>query len=190
MSGSVDPQWLARLQALGKMQARYLWFLVIASIFYLGLSSGTLRPTNGEVKVPVLNLELGVAPILAAGPAVLSFLVLVVMGALRAYGRATENLGIERSDPRGEATDTEPNFLDLAFYPTESTRPVLRYVPRIVLFKYPVFLSLVLVQPGCLFWHSALSAVGIVGILVWCVASWRVAFYWHRRFRDLWPKKF
>ena len=68
MSDGLDPHWLARLQALGKMQARYLWFLVIASIFYLGLSSGTLRPMNGVVKVPVLNLELDVAPILAAGP--------------------------------------------------------------------------------------------------------------------------
>ena len=186
----IDPYWLARLQALGKMQARYLWLLVIASVFYLGLSSGTLRPTNGDVKVPVLNLELGVAPILAAGPVVLSFLVLVVVGALKAYLRASEHLRIDRYDPRGEAIDTEPNFLDLAFYSMGSTRPVLRHVPRVVQFKYPVFLSAVLVQAGYLLWHSTPSVVGVVGVIVWFVAVWQVAWYWHRRFRDLWLKRF
>jgi len=57
MNDRLDPYWLGRLQAIGKMQARYLWLLVVASVFYFGLSSGILRPTNGDVKVPVLNLN-------------------------------------------------------------------------------------------------------------------------------------
>jgi len=190
MNGSPDPLWLARLQALGKLQARYLWLLVVASVFYFGLSSGTLRPTNGDVKVPVLDLELGVASILAGGPVVLSFLVLVVIGALKAYRRASEQLGIDPADPRAEATDAEPNFLDMAFYSMGSTRPVLRHIPHVVQLKYPVFLSAVLLQAGNLLRHSTPSVVGVMGVIVWFVAVWQVAWYWHRRFRSLWPKRF
>ena len=185
-----DPDWLARLHALGRMQARYLWFLVISSLFYLGLSSGTLQATEGKVKAPIVNLELDVAPILAAGPAILSFLVLVVMGALRAYRRAGEHLGLGPSDQRGEATDTEPNFLDLAFYSTGSKRPILRHVEHIVLFKYPVFLSLVLVQAGYLWRYWTLSVLGVLGVLLWLIAWWQVALLWHQRLRGIWPKKF
>jgi hypothetical protein len=190
VSQGLDQYWVGRLQAVGKMQARYLWFLVIVSIFFLGLASGTLRPADGNVKVPVLNLELGVGPILAAGPIVLSFLVLVVMGTLTAYRVASERLGLETGDLRGEATDTEPNFLDMAFYCLKSERPVLRNIPTIVALKYPIFLSAVLVLAGYLLWQSMPSITGGVSVLVWLVAALRVGWYWRRRFRDLWPKKF
>ena len=50
---ALDPQLLARRQALGKMQARYLWFIVIAGLFFLQLR---LNPTTG-LKVPLIDLH-------------------------------------------------------------------------------------------------------------------------------------
>jgi len=208
--------WPARLQAVGKMQARYLWFLVVSGIFYGALASGALRPSeNGDaVKVPVLNLELDSAAILTTGPLVLSFLVLVITGALRAYRHASEQLKIDKWDDRGEATDTEPNFLDMAFYSrgpkrgAENTtgrgalkkhlatvkRLALHYVHKLVAFKYPVFLSLALVEAAWLWWFvesslapfsSFASVVNIVSVFLWLIACAQVLWYWSRRVADL-----
>ena len=38
-----DPNWLSRAQAVGKAQARYLWLLLIATLFYLALQDRVAR---------------------------------------------------------------------------------------------------------------------------------------------------
>jgi hypothetical protein len=186
-----DALWLERLKAVGKMQARYLWFLVVAMIFYGGLESGALRPAdNDTVKVPIFNLELDTAPILATGPFVLSFLVLVIMGTLKAYRRASEKLGITNLHELGEATDVDPNFLDLAFYSWGSKWLVLRYLAKLGLFKHAALLTLALAEAAWL-WHeqsfgilrasSFVIVVTIVGGVVWIIACWNLLWYWTRR---------
>lgn len=138
----LDPHWLARLHALGRMQACYLWFLVIAGVFYWQLR---LSPSSA-LKVPIIDLSLDSSTVLEAGPFVLSFLMLVEIGATKAYSVATEKLAFAPfDDPRGEATDTEPTFLDMAFYTARRSRRVgespvaFKWVAHL---KYPTFLSL------------------------------------------------
>src|SRR5262245_31928411 len=86
----LDAQLLARLQSLGKMQARYLWFIVITGLFYWQLR---LTP-SAELKMPLIDFHLDTLAVLEAGPLVLSFFVLVQMGAGRAYNAVTRKLGI------------------------------------------------------------------------------------------------
>jgi hypothetical protein len=173
-----ESHWLARLQAVGKMQARYLWFLVVACSFYGGLASGALRPADGNaVKVPVLNLELDSAPILTTGTLALSFLVLVIIGTLKAYRFASEQLGATKLLELGEATDVEPNFLDMAFYSgkwAKTPRPpilesvnspwfakwwrVMGHLTQLLgLIKYPALLTLALVEAAWLWWKVSRS---------------------------------
>jgi hypothetical protein len=75
--------------------------------------------TPSPLKVPIIELELDARLILASGPAVIGFLVLVLMGSLRAFSRARDKLGLGKgADWRAEAFDTYPNAIDLALYTT------------------------------------------------------------------------
>lgn len=88
-----DRDWLGRIQALGKAQAHYLWVLLITALFYAAILSPELEPQK-ELHIPLIGLQFDVRIISASGPAVLSFLLLVVMGSLRAYGEASKHLVI------------------------------------------------------------------------------------------------
>ena len=110
-----DGQWLARAQALGKAQSRYLWTLLIVAAFYIALEAGTT--TKSEMTVPLLELDISRQIVLACGPLVLSFLILAAMGSLQAYSEACVNLHQgENFDP--EQYDISPNAIDLAVYTT------------------------------------------------------------------------
>lgn len=180
--------WRDRLHAVGKTQARYLWFLVIACLFYWGLQSGSLHssPDSG-LSLPLVHLELEIGPVHEAGAFVISFLVLVVMGALRAFRTATETLQFAPvDDPHGEATDIDPNFLDLAFYSSRSSRIWLR---RLVHFKYPAVLSFALVEAAVLLvdlwppWSTRQRGIlGVLGMVFWLPAVGQVVWLWYRRF--------
>ena len=170
---------------------RYLWFLLITGVFYwqLGLSP------SADLKMPIIDVHLDTAAILEVGPFVLCFLVLVVLGAARAYAVASEKLGIGFDDPRGEATDTEPNFLDMTFYTARTSR---RVSPSPVAFKwiahlkYPAFFTLVLAEAAWLLWglwpvvgSTRRTIFAVLGLVAWLFAACRVGEQWWTRFKDL-----
>lgn len=183
--------WLERLNALGRLQARYLWFLIIAAVFYWQLR---LSP-RAELKVPIIDLFVDTSAVLEAGAFVLCFLVLVELGAARAYSVATEKLGFGFNDPLGEATDKEPNFLDMAFYtagPTRGLSPSPTVLKWIAHLKYPAFFTLVLAEAVWLLWglwpivgSVRRTVFAVLGLVAWLVAAWRVGEQWRTRFRNL-----
>jgi hypothetical protein len=180
--------WRDRLHAVGRAQARYLWFLVIAGLFYWGLRSGSLQssPDRG-LSLPLVHLELDIGPVREAGAFVISFLAIVVMGAFRAFQTASDTLQIAPiDDARGEATDLDPNFLDLAFYSRPSS---CLWIRRLVHFKYPVFISLALAEATFLLvdlwppWSTRQRGIlGVLGLAFWLLAVGQVGRLWYGRF--------
>lgn len=181
-------QWIERAQALGKAQARSLWLLLVAAIFFLAVGSGTPADSAGK-SVPLLGRDV-TAPawvVRASGPFVLSFLVTVAMGALRARGVAIENAGGDTKTAKAnEPWDVNPNPLDLAKYSQEETPLLLR---RFSLLGYPVFLTLIMIEVGWLAAELAhsYSNLPVAGKwLLWAsvpvvvVAAWQVVTYFFK----------
>jgi hypothetical protein len=92
----LDQYWLNRLQAVGKAQGRYLWILLISALFYAALRARVIDSTaeTNSLKVPLIDIELSAQVVLASGAPVISFVVLAVTGALRAFGQARTKLGL------------------------------------------------------------------------------------------------
>ncbi len=66
---NLDPRWLERLQVVGKAQARYLWVLLIAMIFYAALQQRVRAGLNEtSLKVPIVDLEVSGSVVLGFGP--------------------------------------------------------------------------------------------------------------------------
>lgn len=136
--------WLRRLEATGKAQARYLWLLLLTGLFF-----GALRvraSTSQPITVPLVDLELDATTVLAAGAPIIAFLVLAVMGAIRAWTRALEQIrGQSLRD--AEPLDIYPNALDLAIYTTEKSPALLRDA---LYFAYPLYLTAALAESAWL----------------------------------------
>jgi hypothetical protein len=176
----LDPYWLQRLQSVGKAQARYLWFLLVAALFYLALRPQVIAGSTGALQIPIVELQLDGSLVLASGPVVLSFLVLAIMGSLRAFRRARDKLSLGHgADWQSEAADTHPNAIDLAFYTTPESPKVLATVAY---FAYPGVLLAGLLEAAW-FWYELTSeqyavdhrtAFLVISVFVWVPAAWQV----------------
>jgi hypothetical protein len=184
---TLDPQWLARLQAIGRAQARYLWVLLVAMLFYAALQSQV--PAEGSpqaLEVPLVHLQLKPEAVAASGPAVLAFLLLVFNGALRAFDNARAELKLgEGLDSQLEPLDLHPNAIDLAIYTTSLSPP---RIARSVYFAYPVFLSMALLEAGWLWYRLLRSTPTLatylflaIGLLLWLPACWQLTVMWTLR---------
>lgn len=141
-----DPHWVDRLQATGRAQARYLWVLFVLCLFYAALFfqvRNTLPDNLPDPTMPVVGISLSTRLLLASGPAVISFLVIVVTGALRAFSNAEKQLGIEPHEYGTERLDTHPNAIDLAVYTTKESHFLLK---GIAYHAYPAFLAAALAE--------------------------------------------
>jgi len=178
-----DEQWLARLQAVGKVQERYVWLLFLSCLFY-----GSLDSSVESIEVPIVGLELLASTVRASGPAVISFIVLTFTGALRASGTATRELGLKRVDCRAEKLDLHPNSIDLAFYTSKRSA---RWLAAVTHFKYPVFFSLALFVALWVLLQSYQGAsvrgsvLAGLGGLLWLLAIIQVGQVWISRFRTV-----
>ena len=193
---SPAPRWLERLQVVGKAQARYLWVLLVTMIFYAALLQ---RARSGfdetSLKVPIVDLEVSGAVVLGVGPALISFLVLVILGTMRAYTRAREQLGLGRADWSGEELDSSPNAMDFAFYTTRASPKVIATVLH---FPYTFLLLGGLVEAAWIAKRlvdacppARWAFVG-AGAVFWLPAMWLLARLAYRRVRDvptLWKTK-
>jgi len=187
----IEPHVLARMQSLGRMQARYLWFIVVASIFYWQLRSSP----SAQLKVPLIDLYLDTRTVLEAGPFVLSFFVLVEMGAATAYTAVLRKL-IGYDDARAEEVDAEPNFLEMALYIPHrlraSTGTLARLWRWINRHKFPAFLSVVLLQATFLLYDlwplgtTRRVVFASLGMATWLLAAAQVSEQWWTRFKNVW----
>ena len=127
--------WIRRLEAVGRAQARYLWFLLIAALFYAALYAR--NSPSSSITVPVVDLDLDTLTVQASGGPILAFLVLVIVGAIRAWTHALEQIRDAKPAKDAEQLDTQPNAIDLAIYTTDDSPSFVR---KVVYFAYPVFL--------------------------------------------------
>ena len=118
-----------RLQALGSIQARYGWWLLLVGLFALALhvqlvdcglftEAAGVEACSEPVLAPLLGIEISPLVLWAASPAIIALLTLAMLGAINAAaevlassGRLTEWGG----SPDGYV-DTKPNAIDLAFF--------------------------------------------------------------------------
>ncbi len=182
--------WLRRLEATGKAQARYLWLLLLTGLFF-----GALRvraSTSQPITVPLVDLELDATTVLAAGAPIIAFLVLAVMGAIRAWTRALEQIrGQSLRD--AEPLDIYPNALDLAIYTTEKSPVLLRDA---LYFAYPLYLTVALAESAWLE-RWLLGAAGVpgrtfflaAGCLCWLGAATLVLIMWVARVKKIATRK-
>ncbi len=186
---SPDPRWLERLQVVGKAQARYLWVLLVTMIFYAALQQRARAGTDEtSLKVPIVDLEVSGAVVLGFGPALISFLVLVILGTMRAYTRARQQLGLGHADWSGEELDTSPNAMDFAFYTTRASPKVIAAVLH---FPYTAFLLAGLVEAAWIAKRMVDTCAPArwmflgAGAVFWLPAVWLVAGLAYRRVRDV-----
>jgi hypothetical protein len=132
--------WIRRLEAVSKAESRYLWLLLIAGLFYAALHA---RNVHVPIKVPIVDLELDSLTVLASGGPTIAFLVLVMMGAVRAWSRALQQIRGSSSSKDAEQLDMHPNAIDLAVYTTQSSPAFIR---KVLYFAYPVILSGALIE--------------------------------------------
>ena len=182
--------WLRRLEATGKAQARYLWLLLLTGLFF-----GALRVRaagHQTITVPVVDLDLNAPTVLAAGGPILAFLVLAVMGAIRAWTTAVEQ--IRGRPPRDtEPLDVYPNALDLALYTTDQSPALLR---NVLYFAYPLYLAAALVESAWL-QDWLLGATGVpgrtaflvVGCATWFIGVVQVLRMWGVRIKKVASRK-
>ncbi len=178
-----DRYWIQRLQATGQAQARYLWVLFLSGLFYAALwyqPAPMAAEQSHGLAVPVIDLRLSAPVVLASGPSVIALLVLIVMGALRAFSVAQWHLGKEIQSAGGsERFDVHPNALDLAVYTTAESP---RWAASILYFTYPLVLIAALAEAAWLWWRiqnqpsppPGWLLFGVVGVLLWAPAVYVV----------------
>lgn len=168
----LNQHWLERLQVIGKAQARYLWVLLVTMLFYLALTPHVISSsTDAPLNTPIVNLELSGNAVLKFGPLVMSFLVLAILGSLRAYSHARKQLGLNGSaDWSGEEFDTSPNAIDLSLYATSRSPKILATIAH---FVYPAFLLSALIEAAWLEKHLYCRGENwhvLAGALLWVPA--------------------
>ena len=185
-----DPErehWLRRLDATGRAQARYLWLSLVVGLFFAALRVRGV--TDQNITVPLIDLELDAAAVLAAGSAIIAFLVLATMGTIRAWTHALEQYRGTSPATDAEQLDTSPNALDLAVYTTAESPWLVRAV---LSFVYPAYLTVALIESAWLavwVWNSAevpfrwpfLTAAA----LTWAPAAFLVWVMWAKRVGQL-----
>ncbi len=183
--------WLRRVEATGRAQARYLWLLLVTGLFFAALHT---RAQNSEqITVHLIDLELNARTVLAAGAPIMAFLILAVMGAIRAWTRALHKIRGTSWPLDAEPLDTYPNALDLAVYTTDQTPGTLR---NLLYFAYPLYLTGGLIEAAWLglwvYWAPALSGRPIflgAFAVTWVPATILVLGMWWARLNKLRDRK-
>jgi hypothetical protein len=117
----------------------------VVGVFFVALH---VRGAAGQdITVPVVDLELDAASVLAAGGPIIAFLVLATMGAIRAWTRALEEYRGATPAFDAEQLDTSPNALDLAVYTTTDSPRLIR---TCLYFVYPAYLTAALLESAWL----------------------------------------
>ena len=190
----MDSQWFRRHQATGRAQARYLWVTLVTAIFYGALDRRAGLGPQDFLEIPIIRLEVSALYVWASGPLVLSFLMLVIMGSLRAHRTSRDALGLGEEGADAEPYDLYPNAIDLAAYTTTKTHRWIKVLTS--LFAYYLFSVLVLAEALWLGWRLYHGADGTtqtillaLAIPLWIVAVWQVGSGWVKRVSKLWVER-
>jgi hypothetical protein len=179
---------LKRFNAAGRAQSRYMYLLLLLTVFFLLLDHRILREPD-YLKYSINNiawigLDVPVVAIWTLGPPILSFVLLAVLGTFQmlntTLGRLEEHLGKEKSS--SEIIDETPNLIDVAVY-TSPKSP--RFGHALALLSYPVFLTLIFfaiyyLTNRVLFFSSSWlrCLVSIFTLCMWPFVLWRLGLLW------------
>ena len=186
MSESEHEQWLRRLDATGRAQARYLWILLLACLFFFSLRQSAA--SSQQISVPVVDLKLNAAAVLGSGGTIIAFIVVASLGAITAWSRALHDYGGEQWRQIAERLDIHPNALDLAIYTTPESSKAFA---RVGYFVYPLYLTLALVESVWLqFWLWKFIAPGktffmVAWLFIWSRAAFLLFGVWRERISRL-----
>ena len=173
---------LERLVACSEARSRYWWTLGIVGLFYLALSArlGSAGSDVDEISLPLLRgLPIDARVIWSAGPTIMAFLLMGILGAFRARVAVLAELGA--SDYDGD--ELVPTFLDLLTYEPRETWWFWRMLKQ---FGYPVALSLFLLEAIFILWSAwiarssipywpillSIGLLSIIGVLPGLGAQW------------------
>jgi hypothetical protein len=117
--------WRARRAALDQAQARYLYALLLTTIFYWALDLQFYpigMTTPPRVTFPFVAVEISAFLVWATGPLVIPTLCLALLGTHEATRQADEGLARAKAAATidGETFDAEPTALEMAFYSTSN----------------------------------------------------------------------
>ena len=141
-------------------QTKYLWLLLILGAFYWAVHSDVTSPP--EAPTPLLTIpgtatRFPVLTVWATGGPVLLFVLLVILGALRAYTRAYHQLAPASDD---ETVDDHPNAIDWAADSTAATPKALAWLLG---FSYPLYMTVFAVEATILLLTVARWPVAVPG---------------------------
>lgn len=140
----VEGQWIERLRGVSSAQSRYLWTLVVTGVLFWSIHASLFSPGRGQpttLTVPLFGVELSPWIVWAAGPATLFFLLLVIVGSVRAYERAHDRLAGSVPAEERESLDVAPNAVDLAVYAEQESAGWIR---RLLSLSHPGLLTIFL----------------------------------------------
>jgi hypothetical protein len=137
--------WRERRNAVGQAQVRYLYSLLIVTVFFLALHEqfdalGRFAPD--PLTVPYIGATLLATTVWASGATLIGSLALAVLGTAGAVTTADRALAQGIRGPSAEDIDPDPTALDMAFFATERSPWVWRAVGYLAL---PAALTLSLV---------------------------------------------
>jgi hypothetical protein len=170
-------EWKDRFQSVGRAQARYLYILLIAGVFFLVLHLNIMTKDDAAVaeqEVPLVGAIVSRVMVWATAPIVLGFTLLGALGTFRAIDVARNKLGPSAKGGEGfERLDVNPTVIDFIVY-TKST-----CVGWLGLLTYPVFLLAIYVESAWIWYCFLQSSLIFPGrkifltfgcvILVWCI---------------------
>jgi len=180
-------EWKARFQAVSRAQARYLYVLLIAGAFYWALHVQVMSSPPAAItdqELPVVGVKVNGAVVWGTAPTILGAIILASLGTFQALTRASEKLAaLARGDDAFERLDTVPTAIDFIVY-TKS-----RWLSRIGLLSYPIFLSLVYAEAAWVWLSVFRMAVTVSGRAVFLTIGAGILVLCLPRLVGLWISK-
>jgi hypothetical protein len=140
-----DP-WQDRFYSVARAQIRYLYILFVGCVFYYALANKIQSQPNASIKVPIIEMEIDGATIMAWGPPGIGFLLLAALGTFPALRNAYKRMS---NKSPWEAYDLVPTAIDFVVYARSRNS-----LYRIGLLAYPIVLTLAYVEGIWLFYLS------------------------------------
>lgn len=166
--------WGERLKALGGIQSRYTWWMLLVSLFAIalharfvdcGLFASDPAPFGScaePILAPLLGVELSPLVLWAATPSLIALLASTLLGSINAAAEALVKMGkLEQwGGAPSDYVDVQPNSIDLAAFVhpafgrsgfTKALAAILNWLSRR---RYTLFVGLALIEAAYINWHS------------------------------------
>jgi len=156
VTSTTQDVWKDRFHAVARSQSRYLYLLLLVSLFYWALRVGAGEDAAGDIRrthLSLLDLSLDSRVVLASAPIVIGVVIAVPLGTFHAVTVASQQLGLS-GDREFERFDVHPTAIDLAFYTANPRSAIARWG----LLTYPAAISIAFVEAAWL-WGFATFAL-------------------------------